>query len=293
MIPARLFGTRQPGGGRVEIMLLRPTATSRYDPNASSWLSLVKPARKMHTGTIVSFAEFGSAHVASQREDGIREIAFDLTLPFEDFLARAGTMPLPPYIHHVSQEEKMNYQTVFAQIPGSVAAPTASLHFTPQLLESIQARGVQVAKIVLNVGLGTFQPIATQTFDDHKMHAEYYSISAVAVNMVNRAKEEGRRVIAAGTTVVRALEGCMARYGELRAVDDETDIFIAPGHRFAVVDALLTNFHLPKSTLLVLVSAFAGRHTVRSAYEEAISQNYRFFSFGDAMFITQPSPMSR
>ncbi|MDQ6933662.1 MAG: S-adenosylmethionine:tRNA ribosyltransferase-isomerase, partial [Candidatus Eremiobacteraeota bacterium] len=164
-------------------------------------------------------------------------------------------------------------------------APTASLHFTWEILESIQARGVQIAKIILNVGLGTFAPIAAETFDDHPMHCEYYSIGGVTARGVNRAKEEGRRVIAAGTTVVRALEACMARYGELRPVDDETNIFITPGHRFAVVDGLLTNFHLPKSTLLLLVSAFAGRHTIRNAYQEAIRHNYRFFSFGDAMFI--------
>lgn len=286
VIRARLLGTRQPGGGSAELLLLRPAKTSRYDANASSWLALVKPGRKLHRGSIVRFAAFGQAKVLAEREDGVREIAFDLNLPFENFLARAGEMPLPPYIPNATAQEWAGYQTVFARIPGSVAAPTASLHFTPEVLEAVAQGGVQIAKITLNVGLGTFRPIAKESLDDHRMHYESYSIDAGTAHTIKRAKEEGRRVIAAGTTVVRALEGCVAQHGELRAADGETDIFITPGYRFEITDALLTNFHLPKSTLLVLVSAFAGPNAIRAAYKEAIREKYRFFSLGDAMFIS-------
>ena len=286
VIAARLFGTRQPGGGSVEILVLRPAQTSRYDPIATSWLALLKPGRRMHPGTIVRLGEFGQAKVLAEREDGMREITFDLNLPFDDFLARAGQMPLPPYIPNATAQERAGYQTVFARIPGSVAAPTASLHFTPELLKTVEKRGVQIAKIVLNVGLGTFRPIESESLDDHRMHSESYSIHAGAAHAIKRAKEEGRRVIAAGTTAVRALEGCVAQHGELRVGDGETNIFITPGYHFAIVDALLTNFHLPKSTLYVLVSAFAGCNTIRAAYQEAIQQNYRFLSLGDAMLIT-------
>lgn len=290
VISARLFGIRRPGGGKAEILLLRPTSTPRYDPTATSWLALVKPARKLHPGSVVSFGDLGSVTVSAQRENGMREISLDLTVPLEDFLLRAGRMPLPPYVRAPSPREAAHYQTIFARIPGSVAAPTASLHFTAQLLAAIEQRGVQLAKIILNVGLGTFRPITSRTLDEHRMHSESYSMDQDTVETVKKAKQEGRRIVAAGTTVVRALEGCLARYGELRAGDSETDIFITPGYRFAVVDALLTNFHLPRSTLLVLICAFAGYEQTRAAYEQAIREKYRFFSFGDAMFIPKPTP---
>ncbi len=288
VIAARVFATRPPADRRVEILFLRPAQGARHDPTATKWLALVKPARRIQIGARLSFADLGSATVVGTRVDGVREILLDLTVPFEEFLSRAGHTPLPPYIKRAPPDAETSYQTVFARIPGSVAAPTASLHFTPELLETIAERGVSVAKIVLDGGLGTFRPISSETLDDHQMHAEAYSIDERAAGIITAARKEGRRVIAAGTTVLRALEGCVAEHGQLRVGDGETNIFITPGYRFTVVDALLTNFHLPKSTLFVLVCAFAGRSAIFFAYQEAIRNEYRFFSFGDAMFITHP-----
>lgn len=290
VIAARVFGTRPQSGGRVEVLLLHPAESMRYDPHATTWIALVRPARRLKTGERIAFAELGEAVVTAELDEGLRELRFDLHVPFETFLNRAGRLPLPPYIHNDTAEAQERYQTVFARTPGSVAAPTASLHFTPRLLNELQACGVELVHLTLDVGLGTFRPMKSERLDEHTMHAESYEIPAATADGITRAKREGRRVIAAGTTVVRALEGNAARHGHVVAGEDETNIFIRPGFQFRVVDAMITNFHLPQSTLLVLVSAFAGRERMLAAYREAVKSRYRFFSFGDAMFLTRVEP---
>ncbi len=292
VIAARIFGKRvvrsaqnDTLGGRVELLLLRPSHHSRYDPQATQWQALARPGRRMREGQRVAFEDLGTATITEVHADGIREVEFALTVPFEEFLERAGSLPLPPYIHNDSREAQERYQTIFAREPGSVAAPTASLHFTENVFDALRAKGVETAKLVLDVGLGTFRPVQSERLSEHVMHSESYEIPERTVEAIARAKAEGRRVVAAGTTVMRALEGSAAKYGALKAGPDETDIFITPGFTFRVVDALITNFHLPHSTLLVLVSAFAGRETILRAYEEAVSREYRFFSFGDAMYV--------
>lgn len=284
VIAARVFGTR-PSGGRVEILLLRPSHHGRYDPSATRWQALVKPGRRLGEGQRITFGELGEAQIVSVHDDGVRDVEFSLRVPFEAFLDRAGRLPLPPYIHNESEEAQARYQTIFAREPGSVAAPTASLHFTDAVFDALSRRGVTMVKLVLDVGLGTFRPMQGERLEEHVMHAESFSIPQQTADAIAQAKAEGRRVIAAGTTVVRALEGSASKHGVVRAGSDETNIFITPGWRFSVVDAMITNFHLPQSTLLVLVSAFAGRETMLRAYEEAVKSEYRFFSFGDAMFI--------
>jgi S-adenosylmethionine:tRNA ribosyltransferase-isomerase len=285
VIAARLRGVREPTGGAVEVLLLHPAESMRYDPEATRWTALVRPGRRLHAGAIIRFDANASAQVVAQGDEGVRELEFALDEPFERFLARAGRLPLPPYIHNESDEAQERYQTVFAHEPGSVAAPTASLHFTHELLRDIAARGVTIAELTLDVGLGTFRPMNSVRLDEHTMHAERYTIEPETVAAIQHARARGGRVVAAGTTVVRALEGNVAEHGLLSAGEDTTSLFIKPGFRFAIVDAMITNFHLPQSTLLVLVSAFAGRERVLSAYREAVAQRYRFFSFGDAMFI--------
>ena len=285
VIAARVFGNREPSGGHVELLLLRPSHRGRYDPHATRWQALAKPGRRLQIGQRISFGELGTAEIAGVHEDGVREVEFALSVPFEEFLERAGTLPLPPYIHNDSAQAQERYQTVFAREPGSVAAPTASLHFTEAIFERLRANGVEIVKLVLDVGLGTFRPMQGERLDEHVMHSESFSIPQATVDAIARAKAEGRRVVAAGTTVMRALEGSAAKHGTLAAGADETGIFIKPGFRFRVVDAMITNFHLPQSTLLVLVSAFAGRDVILRAYSEAVAQEYRFFSFGDAMYI--------
>ncbi len=287
VIAARVFGTRPHTGGRVEVLLLHPAESMRYDPLATTWIALLRPARRLKTGERIAFAGLGEAVVTAELDEGLRELLFELGVPFETFLEQAGRLPLPPYIRNDSEEAQERYQTVFARTPGSVAAPTASLHFTPQLLDELQAHGVELVHLTLDVGLGTFRPMKTERLDEHTMHAESYEIPVTTADAIARAKREGRRVIAAGTTVMRALEGNAARHGHVVAGEDETDIFIRPGFEFQVVDAMITNFHLPQSTLLVLVSAFAGRERMLHAYREAVEQRYRFFSFGDAMFLTR------
>lgn len=286
VIAARIFGSRVPSGGRVEILLLRPAGGGRYDPGADRWEALLKPARRLPVGEQIGFGDLGRARVTAALEDGVREIAFELSVPFERFLERAGQMPLPPYIRTSSPDAQARYQTVFARDPGSVAAPTASLHFTHGVLAELRKRGIDLAHLVLDVGLGTFRPMQSERLSEHRMHAETYAIQQRTVAEIERARSQGRRVIAAGTTVMRALEGNYRTYGRLSAGDGSTDLFITPGFPFAVVDGLITNFHLPQSTLLVLVCAFAGRDRVLRAYEAAIARGYRFFSFGDAMFVT-------
>jgi S-adenosylmethionine:tRNA ribosyltransferase-isomerase len=289
VIAARIFGERIPTGGRVELLLLHPAKSARFDPAATRWVALAKPARRLRKGQQIWLRgenrPFGTATVTAELEDGMREIEFALDLPFEKFLSQAGRLPLPPYIHNDSDDAQVRYQTVFARVPGSVAAPTASLHFTPQVLAAIEARGVEIVRLNLDVGLGTFRPISAEHVEEHRMHSETFDIPAATVSAIERAKAEGRRVVAAGTTVVRALEGSIRTHGRLVAGEDATDIFIQPGFTFQIVDAMITNFHLPQSSLLVLVSAFAGRERILRAYREAIERRYRFFSFGDAMFI--------
>jgi S-adenosylmethionine:tRNA ribosyltransferase-isomerase len=291
VIAARLIGHRHPTGGRVELLLLHPTAGLAYDPSATAWTALAKPAKRLRLGQSVRFTDpvsgelLGDAQVTGEEDGGARQLEFSFNVPFEQLLERAGRLPLPPYIHNDSQSAQERYQTVFARIPGSIAAPTASLHFTPELLEELTARGIEIARISLDVGIGTFRPMHADRLDEHTMHAERYHLPTEAVAAILAAKEAGRRVVAAGTTVVRALEGAVADRGQLASGTFETSIFIRPGWTFRIVDAMITNFHLPRSTLLVLVSAFAGRERILQAYAEAIEHRYRFFSFGDAMLI--------
>lgn len=289
VIAARISGTRAGTGGSVEILLLHPADASRYDPNATLWSALVRPAKRLKRDTVIEFADAGTARVVEEHDEGIRTLRFDIEIPFESFLERMGRLPLPPYIRNDSDEAQRRYQTVFAREPGSVAAPTASLHFTPELLRQLSERGVETARLTLDVGLGTFRPMKGDSLDEHTMHAETYSIPNATVEAIERAQRQGRRVVAAGTTVMRALEGNVRAHGRLVAGEGSTSIFIRPGFTFRVVDAMITNFHLPHSTLLVLVSAFAGRERILHAYREAVTHSYRFFSFGDAMFLTKAS----
>jgi S-adenosylmethionine:tRNA ribosyltransferase-isomerase len=285
VIAARLRGRREPTGGSVELLLLHPADSMRYDPSALRWVALARPARRLRRGERFTFEPFGAGEIVAELPDGAREVAFEIDVPFETFLQRAGTLPLPPYIHNESADAQQRYQTVFARVPGSVAAPTASLHFTGELLERIAASGVEIVRIVLDVGLGTFRPIATDRIDDHAMHAETYTIPLAAASVIERARAQSRRIVAAGTTVVRALEGNIQTHGRIVPGDGVTNLFISPGFAFGAVDLMITNFHLPRSSLLVLVSAFAGRERILSAYREAAERRYRFFSFGDAMLV--------
>jgi S-adenosylmethionine:tRNA ribosyltransferase-isomerase len=246
----------------------------------------VKPGRKLRTGARVRFGDDAVAAVVEVQGDGVRVVRFETELDLDIVLERYGEVPLPPYVGAGNASRDERYQTVFARVPGSVAAPTASLHFTPSVLAAIRARGVTIAPLVLDVGLGTFKPMESEAIADHVMHAERYAIPSETAAIVNLAKREGRRVVVAGTTALRALEASAAENaGSVVAGDAETALFITPGFRFRVADALLTNFHLPASTLLVLVSAFGGYDRVKAAYEAAIAMRYRFYSFGDAMVI--------
>ena len=284
VIRARLRGRRQPGGGSAQFLLLAPLGSDRYDAQAKRWTALARPGRALREGARVQLGAGAHAEVTAVHADGIREITIQCEGTIGDLLERAGEVPTPPYIGAPSAAALAGYQTVFARVPGSVAAPTASLHFTQEILDRVAAHGVEIVRLVLDVGLGTFKPIETERIDEHVMHTEHYEIPAETAEAIRRAKREGRRVVAAGTTVVRALEGAAA-HGALRAGEGATALFITPGFQFQLVDALLTNFHLPRSTLLVLVSAFAGIAPIAAAYAEAIAQRYRFYSFGDAMFV--------
>ena len=278
VIPARLMGVREETGGAVEVLLLKRRA-------GDVWECLVKPGKKARPGTRLVFGD-GLLHAQVEEvvEDGNRLIRFFYDGIWEEVLDRLGEMPLPPYITHKLQD-KNRYQTVYAKFDGSAAAPTAGLHFTPELLEQIQDMGVDLAYVTLHVGLGTFRPVKVENVKEHHMHSEYYQVSAEAAEKINRAKESGHRVICVGTTSCRTVESASDENGHLEECCDNTDIFIYPGYRFKVLDALITNFHLPESTLVMLVSALAGREHVLAAYEEAVKERYRFFSFGDAMLI--------
>jgi S-adenosylmethionine:tRNA ribosyltransferase-isomerase len=289
VIRARLRGRLVPGGGAAEVLLLRPLDRPRYDADARRWEALVRPGRRLREGARVVFGEAGECRVAAVAADGIRELEFVLNVPLETLLERHGELPLPPYVGAGDEARAARYQTAFARVPGSVAAPTASLHFTPHVLERLRERGVEFAPLELDVGYGTFKPIEAVRLAQHAMHAERFAISAASAEAVTAAKRAGRRVIAAGTTTLRALESATGDDGRVRAGDAETSLFVRPGFRFRAIDVLLTNFHLPGSSLLVLVAAFAGYERMRRAYAEAIAARYRFFSFGDAMLIERGS----
>ena len=286
VVRARLRGERVPGGGAAEVLLLRPAGGGPFDPAARDWEALVRPGRKLRVGDAV---RFGAAvvTVAEVQPDGVRVVRFEPGVELETILDDYGELPLPPYVGPGDEARAARYQTIFARVPGSVAAPTASLHFTEGVLAAIRARGVAIEPLVLDVGLGTFKPMDGETIDEHAMHAERYAIPESTAAAVRAAKREGRRVIVAGTTALRALEASAATHGEVVAGAEETALFISPGFAFRVADALLTNFHLPGSTLLVLVRAFGGYERLRAAYRTAIDEGYRFYSFGDAMFVTR------
>ena len=278
VIPARLMGVREETGGAVEVLLLKRRT-------GDVWETLVKPGKKARPGTRLVFGDgLLRAQVEDVVEDGNRLIRFFYDGIWEEILDRLGEMPLPPYITHKLQD-KNRYQTVYARYEGSAAAPTAGLHFTPELLQQLQDMGVELAYVTLHVGLGTFRPVKVENVKEHHMHSEYYQVSAEAAEKINRAKENGHRVICVGTTSCRTVESASDENGHLEECCNNTDIFIYPGYRFKVLDALITNFHLPESTLVMLVSALAGREHVLAAYEEAVKERYRFFSFGDAMLI--------
>jgi len=280
VIRARLLATKGPAGARLEVFLLRET--SRKGP---VWEALICPGKRVKGEVRLHFRPAGQADVVSNLEDGHYLVNFSRIRGFDRFLERAGHVPLPPYIRRPDEKaDRERYQTVFAREKGSVAAPTAGLHFTGSLLAEIAEAGVRRVSVTLHVGLGTFLPVTSEEIEGHRMHSEAYEVSRAAVTAVRRAKEAGRRVVAVGTTSLRALESAAAE-GELSPRSGTTDLFIRPGYRFRVVDTLFTNFHQPGSTLLMLVSAFAGRERLLSAYREAIRQRYRFFSYGDAMLI--------
>ena len=278
VIPARLFGEREGTGATIEILLLK-----RKENDV--WETLVKPGKKAKPGTKIIFGDgLLTGEVVDVVEDGNRLIQFRYEGIFEEILDQLGQMPLPPYITHTLQD-KNRYQTVYAKYDGSAAAPTAGLHFTPELLDAIRAMGVKIAEVTLHVGLGTFRPVKVENVQDHHMHSEYYEVTEETAKLINETKKSGGRVIAVGTTSCRTLESASSVDGTLSAKNGWTDIFIYPGYEFKVIDALITNFHLPESTLVMLVSALAGRDNIMNAYAEAVKERYRFFSFGDAMFI--------
>ena len=276
VLPARMYAAT-PNGAKVEVLLLK-----RLDLKV--WEVLVRPGKKARTGARLTVSEELSLTVQGQTETGERIVRFDYDGVFEDILTRVGSMPLPPYIHEKLQDRD-RYQTVYCKTDGSAAAPTAGLHFTAELLQTLRDRGVQIAEVLLHVGLGTFRPVKEEDLTHHVMHSESYSVSQEAADIVNAAKREGRRVIAVGTTSVRTLETVADEQGFLHPCSGDTSIFIYPPYRFKCVDALVTNFHLPESTLIMLVSAMMGREQCLSVYREAVRERYRFFSFGDAMLI--------
>ena len=277
VFPARLLGSRE-NGGAAEIVLLRETA-------AKTWECLARPGRKIRTGARLVFGGGKlTAVVTGETDGGNRLIEFCYDGAFGDVLQRYGKTPLPPYIHEELKDSE-RYQTVYSRVSGSAAAPTAGLHFTNELLEEVKTRGAEICYITLHVGLGTFRPVKTDKIEDHRMHAEYFTVPNETAEKVNLARANGGRIIAVGTTSCRALEACSGKTGSVSEFSGFTDIFIYPGYEFRCVDGLITNFHLPESTLIMLVSAFAGRENVMRAYDEAINERYRLFSFGDAMLI--------
>lgn len=278
VMPARLFGVKEDTLAHIEVLLLK-------NIKDDIWSCLVRPGKRVKEGTVISFGDgLLKAKCISVKEDGIREFQFIYDGIFYELLDKLGTMPLPPYIKE-KLEDKDRYQTVYAKNIGSAAAPTAGLHFTKELLENIKNKGVKICYVTLHVGLGTFRPVTVEDVTNHKMHSEYYEMDEEVANTLNKAKEEGRKIISVGTTSVRVLETVMNKYNKFCKCNGWTDIFIYPGYKFKAVDNLITNFHLPKSTLIMLVSALASKDIILNAYEEAVKEKYRFFSFGDSMFI--------
>ncbi len=279
VIPARLIGTKLETNATIELLLLK-------ELESNSWECLSRPFKRLHIGTKISFGDgLLIAQVIDKKENGMIIVNFIYEGIFLEILEKLGEMPLPPYIHE-KLEDKDRYQTVFAQNIGSAAAPTAGLHFTPELLEKIKVKGINIAFVTLHVGLGTFRPVEVSDVTKHKMHSEYFEMNSETAEILNQAKKEKRRIIAVGTTSTRTLETIMHKYNKFKACSGDTDIFIYPGFDFKAVDCLITNFHLPKSTLIMLVSALSSKKNILNAYKEAVKNEYRFFSFGDAMFIT-------
>lgn len=277
VIPARLYGKKETGAN-VEFLLLN-------NIEGDIWESIVRPGNKLHIGTKVIFGDgILTAEVIDIMQGGTRKVKFHYNGIFNEILDKIGLMPLPPYIHE-ELKQKDRYQTVYAKYDGSAAAPTAGLHFTPELLEKLEEKGVIIANVTLHVGIGTFRPVKEETVEAHEMHSEHFYITKEDAEKINQAKKEGRRVIAVGTTSCRVLETIANENGYVKETEGDTQIFIYPGYRFKILDGLITNFHLPQSTLLMLVSALAGKEYIMRAYEEAVKEKYRFFSFGDAMFI--------
>jgi len=277
VIPARIIGTKEETGAVIEVLMLK-------DLGKDEWECLCKPAKRVKEGTIIKFSDDLKVECTKVLDDGIRHFKFIYDGILLEILDRLGEMPLPPYIHE-KLEDKNRYQTVYAKEEGSAAAPTAGLHFTKELLEKIKEKGIDIEEVTLHVGLGTFRPVQVEDVTKHKMHSEFYMMSKETAENLNKAKKEGRRIIAVGTTSTRTIETIMNLYGEFKACSGWTEIFIYPGFEFKGIDALITNFHLPKSTLVMLVSAFAGKEKIMNAYNEAVKNKYRFFSFGDSMFI--------
>ena len=278
VIPARLFGTKEETGAHVELLLLHQ--------EGDIWECLVGNARVVKLNTVVSFGNGElKAKCIEVKDEGIRVFEMIYDGIFYEILDKLGNVPLPPYIKE-KLDDKERYQTVYAKVQGSAAAPTAGLHFTPEIFKKLSEIGVEILDVTLHVGLGTFRPVNVETILEHKMHEEYYHIDKDVAEKLNLAKQEGRRIIAVGTTSVRTLEANYSKYNKFEATSDKTNIFIYPGYSFKAVDCIITNFHLPKSTLIMLVSAYAGKELVMKAYEEAVKEKYRFFSFGDSMFLT-------
>ena len=278
VIPARLIGEKEGTGGKVEVLLLKRRAND-------VWETLVKPGKKLKPGAKITFGDGRlRAEVLEVVEEGNRLVKFYYEGIFEEILDSLGEMPLPPYITHKLEDKEM-YQTVYAKFDGSAAAPTAGLHFTKELLNKIEEKGIKISSITLHVGLGTFRPVKVDDVNNHHMHTEWYEVNAEAAEIINETKRNGGRVICVGTTSCRTIESVADDNGYMKAKTGETDIFIYPGYKFKVMDGLITNFHLPESTLVMLVSAFAGKENVLSAYETAVKERYRFFSFGDAMIL--------
>lgn len=277
VLPARIYGKKTDTNGSVELLLLK-------ELQENTWECLARPQKRLKPGTKIIFNDKLSAEVIKIKEEGITEVKFTCDGIFLEILEELGTMPLPPYIHKKLQDQS-RYQTVYAKNEGSAAAPTAGLHFTNELLQKIEEKGIKIVRITLNVGLGTFRPVQADDIKDHKMHTEKYEISEQAAEILNNTREKGGKIIAVGTTSVRTLESNLQKYEKFTAETSETDIFIYPGYQFKATDGLITNFHLPKSTLLMLVSAFADRELIIKAYHHAVKEKYRFFSFGDAMLI--------
>ncbi|CCY44944.1 s-adenosylmethionine:tRNA ribosyltransferase-isomerase [Clostridium sp. CAG:1193] len=279
VIPARLIGTKEETGAVIEVLMLK-------NIDGDIWECLCKPAKRVKEGTIIKFSDSLSAKCVGVFDEGIRHVEFIYNGIFMEILDQLGEMPLPPYIHE-KLSEKDRYQTVYAKNIGSAAAPTAGLHFTNELLEKIKEKGVKVVSVTLHVGLGTFRPVNVEDVEKHKMHSEYYKMTDEVADILNNAKNKGNKIISVGTTSTRVLETIISKYNKFVGCSGFTDIFIYPGYEFKGIDELITNFHLPKSTLIMLVSALAGKENIMNAYKEAVKLEYRFFSFGDAMFIKE------